>query len=592
LQSAGVPVFTGATTTTFKGSGLMFRTRANDTYQMNALAQVMTGDLKSKKIAIYQGTVDGSSAVTELVNALNRVGVAGVQPVIQQPNGKTADAVKLLMSSQPDMIVAFGTTAEVADVYRTLRANDYTGNFTTTHADDTTLIQGLPVELRAGIYGVTTWAYSWQDPDSQTFTRDYVDLFGAIPQPLSAASYDAAVATYFAIKKGGIAPDALSSSLLKLGKTNSLQGTFNPTLGNNDLAATVSVILTNDYGAPTVLARFDETGRLKLIDTTPTFTPAPPTATPNGVVATAKGTLNVRSGPGENYPVIGQLRKGEQYQVIGASQDLRWLVINYRAANGWIIATGVDIFGNLNTVPIVPAPPTPTPMPATFTPTPTPVADIILVSATLSPAIPAPGQAFTLSATIRNNGLADAPAFAVATTFQPGNVYSSQNLPGLGAGQQTTVNLNGAISDCAIQTVAIVLDLNSQVPETPEGRANDKPPFSYKIDHSYMAQGHQNITSPGSADFDGGGADVSWNGTSLSPSGPAQIGVLGGTTDVNSVTWCMLTSGTVSGSSINKSSMPPGTLIAMYTSSGKRGVLKVTGYSGSTLQADYYVYNP
>src|SRR5579859_4307030 len=51
LQSAGVPVFTGATTMAFKGSGLLFRTRANDSWQMGALAQVMTSDLKSKKVA-------------------------------------------------------------------------------------------------------------------------------------------------------------------------------------------------------------------------------------------------------------------------------------------------------------------------------------------------------------------------------------------------------------------------------------------------------------------------------------------------------------------------------------------------------------
>ena len=48
--------------------------------------------------------------------------------------------------------------------------------------------------------------------------------------------------------------------------------------------------------------------------TTPTAS-----ATPQGVVATAKSVVNVRTGPGDIYPVIGQLKKGEQAELVGAS---------------------------------------------------------------------------------------------------------------------------------------------------------------------------------------------------------------------------------------------------------------------------------
>ncbi|HLY26363.1 MAG TPA: ABC transporter substrate-binding protein [Aggregatilineales bacterium] len=373
LQSAGVPIFTSATTTALKATGMIFRSRANDSWQMNALAQVVSGDLKSKKIAIYQGDADASQTVSELVNALTKLNVPPAPPVIQQPGGKTADSANALTANQPDAIIAIGTTAEEGDVYRTLRSSGYSGLFATTRADETAFIQALPLALRGGIYGVTTWAYSWQVPTSQDFTRDSVDLFGTTPQSLSAAAYDSAVAAYVAMKNGGIEPDTLTASLLKLPKTASLQGTFDATLGNNELSSTVAVIMTNPFGAPTVIARFDNTGRLRTISTTATFTPRPPTATPNGVVATTRGILNVRNGPGPNYLVVGQLKAGVQNQVIGASSDYRWLVITYRAVNGWILAADVDVFGNVSTLPIVPNPPTPIPS-ATRTATRTPTA--------------------------------------------------------------------------------------------------------------------------------------------------------------------------------------------------------------------------
>src|SRR5258708_32556027 len=65
LQSAGVPIFTGAITTALKASGMIFRTRANDSWQMSALSQIITTDLKRKKIAIYKSDAKLSVALRE-----------------------------------------------------------------------------------------------------------------------------------------------------------------------------------------------------------------------------------------------------------------------------------------------------------------------------------------------------------------------------------------------------------------------------------------------------------------------------------------------------------------------------------------------
>ncbi len=100
--------------------------------------------------------------------------------------------------------------------------------------------------------------------------------------------------------------------------------------------------------------------------------PAPP-ATPsetggNAVVAT--DTLNVRSGPGTNYPVIGRLAQGDIVLITGRSSDSKWVKI---AAQGieqaWISAQYLVLFVDLPDIPVAQAPTAPAAQtPATWPP--------------------------------------------------------------------------------------------------------------------------------------------------------------------------------------------------------------------------------
>jgi uncharacterized protein YraI len=250
--------------------------------------------------------------------------------------------------------------------------------------------------------------------------------------------------------------------------------------------------VTNPYGAPLLVARYEDTGRVGVSDAVPTNYPSTtPTAspTPQGVVGTMKSTVNVRTGPGEAYPVIGQLKQNEQQLLVGASADFQWYVINFREQQGWIAANLVSVFGAVNTLPVIAPPPTPVPSvtpvapPATATPAPAvpQFADLVMTSATMNPAIVKSGQPFTLSVTVMNQGSRDAGQFAVATSFMPGDVYSAAVVNGLAAGAQTTVNLPGTVNGSGNYTIAIVLDLNNQVDEGPAGEANNKPTYSYTV---------------------------------------------------------------------------------------------------------------
>lgn len=123
----------------------------------------------------------------------------------------------------------------------------------------------------------------------------------------------------------------------------------------------------------------------------PTATPVPPTPTPepNPVVQVAVETLNVREGPGTEYPRIGQVRQGDRLQVIARSPGGDWyLICCVGGKQGWVLAQHVRLVeGTTAAIPVATAiPPTPVPRP-TDTPAPPP-------TATPVPATPTPVYPF------------------------------------------------------------------------------------------------------------------------------------------------------------------------------------------------------
>ncbi len=98
----------------------------------------------------------------------------------------------------------------------------------------------------------------------------------------------------------------------------------------------------------------------------PTATPTPAPA-PYFTVNTA--LANVRTGPGNNYPVIGTAAQGERYDIIARNpaNSLRAAWLQFCCVNeqsGWIYAPLLIISHDLSAIPIasaIPQPPTPTP---------------------------------------------------------------------------------------------------------------------------------------------------------------------------------------------------------------------------------------
>jgi heat shock protein HslJ len=84
-----------------------------------------------------------------------------------------------------------------------------------------------------------------------------------------------------------------------------------------------------------------------------TIAPNLPSAT-----VTARDGINVRSGPGEEYAIVGTLAYNQQTLVVGRSADSAWWVIPMAGSTndqGWISATYVETV-NTENVPVIPPP--------------------------------------------------------------------------------------------------------------------------------------------------------------------------------------------------------------------------------------------
>ncbi len=98
-----------------------------------------------------------------------------------------------------------------------------------------------------------------------------------------------------------------------------------------------------------------------------TLTPAP-TNTPESTdpVAVVQSNMNVRGGPGTNYPVIGAAAQGDSSKVIGRNGDSSWMLVEYPSTEGkgWVYANLLQVTGDTSALPVAqpfrdPLPPQP-----------------------------------------------------------------------------------------------------------------------------------------------------------------------------------------------------------------------------------------
>lgn len=132
--------------------------------------------------------------------------------------------------------------------------------------------------------------------------------------------------------------------------------------GSSDLSLTLSPLerLPTPTALPaTVPPTTAPTATVTHTSPTPTRTATPTaTATPTPGVAVVKPGpaqgLNVRSGPGTNYPVLATLRAGNRLTPIGRDAEGRWVEVCCVAGNqpGWVLAELVELAVDLASLPV------------------------------------------------------------------------------------------------------------------------------------------------------------------------------------------------------------------------------------------------
>lgn len=98
--------------------------------------------------------------------------------------------------------------------------------------------------------------------------------------------------------------------------------------------------------------------------------PDPAPETPTGRV-TGASVLNIRSGPGTNFPVIGVAREGDTGTIIGRSQDGAWWAFDAPQVAGGVAWASAQFVAatNADSVQVIASPPTPVPTPTRIPPT-------------------------------------------------------------------------------------------------------------------------------------------------------------------------------------------------------------------------------
>jgi ABC-type branched-subunit amino acid transport system substrate-binding protein/uncharacterized protein YgiM (DUF1202 family) len=622
LGGIGVPVITPAIGDTILASDtaeLLFRSRATEFLQGRALALYLTEDLGLTNFMTVQLDVPSTAAVVGFSTAATALEAAPQENLLFTEGTQVSDLVNDIIGATPEAVAVYGTPEVAADLYTQLRQAGWTGIFAYNQAQSAEFREALPLADLAGIIGTDTWSTGLTDIASQAFIVRFVNATGEAPDAIAAATYDSVNLIALALSE----PGALQDNLTGLEGIEGAQGVLTPIdLARGETSDNVLIVRLNRFGGSTVVARFAGSTRIPIGDdgaVTVDEGTLEPTLTPTleGVFVIIRSPQqNIRTGPGTQYEVLGQLLQGETRAVTGANIDFSWVTIDYRGQNGWLSTAPnlLELVGDRETVPVVTPPPLPTPIP--ITPTVTPVIapgttagpisvpvigfpDIVVVSAT--PNELPPNTSINITVTIRNNGDQNAGPFAVAASFPPNNDYSAQNFPGLAAGQQQTFNLQvdtGAAT--GNYQAVIVADLNQEVNEGPTGEANNSSfQFTYRIDRPTAISSVVTLNANTPFDLDPpSAADITFDANGLNATAPCTgtafcIGLLGSGLNFNTAHYDAI-SGTngINANAVATGSLSVGTTLGVITDTGRRAVLRVDAINpGVSITLTYRVYS-
>lgn len=130
--------------------------------------------------------------------------------------------------------------------------------------------------------------------------------------------------------------------------------------GNVNTVPISSFIVSNTLPTPTFAPALtlapSETFQLQGVALPTATLPAATLAPASGVTGLVTGEINIRFGPGIDYPRIGVARAGETYEITARHTQLPWVQIRYPSAPngyGWVANDLMEIQGDIYSVPAI-----------------------------------------------------------------------------------------------------------------------------------------------------------------------------------------------------------------------------------------------
>jgi ABC-type branched-subunit amino acid transport system substrate-binding protein len=499
------------------------------------------------------------------------------------------DSLTQALASNPTVIIYYGSEANAGAILSALESSGWAGLLVYPNAYEAAQAGLLTPSASIQVLGMTPWANSAKDSLSQIFRQTYITQTGQIPSAEAVSTYDITWAMRVLVGRLGGDAATLASRLPTTDVINTTQGQIAPgEYGGRDLYQSVQVYALQPLGGMDVLARYDAgvyLGVEESLANLPTATPLP-SATPSQAVVRVKSqTLNVRTGPGENYPRIGSLSRGDEALVQGAMPDFTWFFVQTNAGLGWVKGEFVDLFnplGGVTGISPVQIPPTPTPGP-TFTAVAPP--DVIIESVVLNPTRLTIGQAFSATVTVRNNADSPATAFTVAANWLPDNIQTSAPVPSLAAFTSVSVVLQATLNQAGNPTINVVADANGQVVESNE--SNNTFSLTYVVD-APPTIATQNVYGVNQLNFAGNLTDMDWTGVALNSLNGATFGLITGVSYDN-ITINLLTPANLTNNTVG--TLAAGTVFGMRTGEGHCGVFRIDNVVGANITFTFRMYD-
>lgn len=274
----------------------------------------------------------------------------------------------------------------------------------------------------------------------------------------------------------------LASCNLPVGQATANPPANQPVSANEDeigtaVALTSAAQLTQAAGSVVVAETTFTPSLTPTLTFTPTFTFTPTlpfTPTQCVPLVTATANVNIRSGPGTVYDIVGLLPQGQTANVVGRNDAYTWWYIDVAGGHGWVAGSVVTSACIPQVVQVVAAPPTPV-----FTPTEVVSSsssgsgaagrDLVPVGMTVNPNPTKKGEQIQVTVGLKNQGDKRAGNFTVQWWSSHALVGCEWRVNGLEPGMSVNLSCSYTYNSCSTYDNIFVIDSASEVPEVDEG---------------------------------------------------------------------------------------------------------------------------